>query len=491
MSSSGHSPGRTRLVAGPFNRVEGDLEVTLDVVDGRVAAAWVNSPMYRGFEQILQGKAPLDALVFAPRICGICSVSQSTAAARALAQAAGVVVPPNGRLMANLALAIENLCDHLSHFYLFFMPDFGRDAYRDRPWHATAAARFRALSGTATGEVLPARAAFLQAMALVAGKWPHSLALQPGGSARAVEAGEMVRLLGWVREFRRFLERTLFGDGLERIAAIANDAELRAWVGARPADASDFRLFLEIAGDLGLERLGRAHDRFLSYGAYPHDGGHAFHGGIRNGGPGELPLPSITEDLSHSWMAGPDEPLHPAQGRTLPDADRPGAYSWCKAPRLGGLPFETGALARQVVNGHPLALDLVARAGGNVKSRIVARLLELALVPPLMEGWIAGLDPLEPFCAEATLPDEGTGTGLAESARGSLGHWVTIRAGRIGSYQIVSPTTWNFSPRDRDGTPGPLERALEGAPVLPGEDTPLAVQHIVRSFDPCMVCTVH
>ena len=33
--------------------------------------------------------------------------------------------------------------------------------------------------------------------------------------------------------------------------------------------------------------------------------------------------------------------------------------------------------------------------------------------------------------------------------------------------------------------------ALVGAPVLPGETTPVAVQHIVRSFDPCMVCTVH
>jgi hydrogenase large subunit len=32
---------------------------------------------------------------------------------------------------------------------------------------------------------------------------------------------------------------------------------------------------------------------------------------------------------------------------------------------------------------------------------------------------------------------------------------------------------------------------LQNAPVRAGEDTPVAVQHIVRSFDPCMVCTVH
>ena len=39
------------------------------------------APMYRGFEQMLQGRAPHDALVIVPRICGICSVSQSVAAA--------------------------------------------------------------------------------------------------------------------------------------------------------------------------------------------------------------------------------------------------------------------------------------------------------------------------------------------------------------------------------------------------------------------------
>ena len=78
----------SRLIVGPFNRVEGDLEVQLDVAQSRVRAAWVNSPMYRGFEQILPGKEPLDALVIVPRLCGICSVSQSVAAARALSDLA-------------------------------------------------------------------------------------------------------------------------------------------------------------------------------------------------------------------------------------------------------------------------------------------------------------------------------------------------------------------------------------------------------------------
>ena len=110
---------------------------------------------------------------------------------------------------------------------------------------------------------------------------------------------------------------------------------------------------------------------------------------------------------------------------------------------------------------------------------------------PQIEAWLQALQPQQPYCEPATLPKDGEGMGLNEAARGALGHWVQVRGGRITNYQIVAPTSWNFSPRDAAGTPGALEQALVDAPVQDGEDTPVAVQHIVRSFDPCMVCTVH
>ena len=99
----------SRLIRGPFNRVEGDLEVQLEIDDGRVREARVNAPMYRGFENMLSGRDPMDALTIVPRICGICSVSQSVAAARALADAMGVTPPPNGQHAINLMQACENL----------------------------------------------------------------------------------------------------------------------------------------------------------------------------------------------------------------------------------------------------------------------------------------------------------------------------------------------------------------------------------------------
>ncbi|MCE8471199.1 nickel-dependent hydrogenase large subunit, partial [Rhodovulum sulfidophilum] len=157
-------------------------------------------------------------------------------------------------------------------------------------------------------------------------------------------------------------------------------------------------------------------------------------------------------------------------------------------PRLDGLGYETGALARQVMAGHPLA---VALAGGGVMARVAGRLLDLARTQIFMEDLLRGLDPATEFMRPAPKIREGEGVGLVEAARGALGHWLRVENGRIASYQIVAPTTWNFSPRDASGTPGPLEAALEGVPVGEGETTPLAVQHVVRSFDPCMVCTVH
>lgn len=148
-------------------------------------------------------------------------------------------------------------------------------------------------------------------------------------------------------------------------------------------------------------------------------------------------------------------------------------------------------MARQLCAGQPLVTDLARRHGVTVLVRVVARLLELVQLPRLMEGWLQALVPREPFARPLALPAQAQGCGLNEAARGALGHWLRIEGGRLVQYQIVAPTSWNFSPRDATGLPGPLEQALVGTPVQPGERTPVAVQHVVRSFDPCMVCTVH
>ncbi|GFE63749.1 nickel-dependent hydrogenase large subunit [Litoreibacter roseus] len=473
-----------KLIVGPFNRVEGDLEIKLDVEDGRVAAAYANAPLFRGFEQMMVGKAPEDALTITPRICGICSISQSAAASAALGAAAGVAPAPEGMRVAAILHAIENVCDHLTHFNLFFCADFARPAYAGRAWHARAVDRFTAMEGSGARACVEARAQILHIVGLLGGKWPHTLAIQPGGVTRAPTARDCVRMASTLASFRRYLETVVFGAPVESFAEIATADALVGW------DKGDAGLFMDIAADLALGQMGAGPGRYMSFGAYPLPDGRAFASGLWEAGHLQpVDTRDIREDLSHAWMHGAT--AHPSDGRTDPDEDMSDpAYSWCKAPRLGGRTVETGAFARQVVDGHPAAVELAGR-GSNALNRVAGRLLEVARTQLLLEQWVADIAPEARFMDSVTLPQTGDGEGLVEAARGALGHWIRIEDGRIAGYQIIAPTTWNFSPRDAAGTPGPVEAALEGAVVGDDEDTPLTVQHIVRSFDPCMVCTVH
>ena len=474
----------TKLVLGPFNRVEGDLEVQLELAEGRVVRAQVNAPLYRGFERMLTGKAALDALTITPRICGICSVSQSIATARALGDVSGAQMSVDGARVAALIHAVENVADHLTHFNLFFMPDFTRPCYAHRPWFARAQARFLAMDGSGARAAVAARAELLHILGLLAGKWPHTLAVQPWGVTKAPSARDLARIRAWLRAFRAYLERVMFGAPLEAFAALESLEGLADW------SRGDVGLFIEIAQDLDLAALGRGAGRYLSFGAYPLAEGYGFARGLwADGGLQPLDLGLIREDVSHAWMLG--ESLHPAQGATEPDEEmRESAYSWCKAPRLGGHPVEVGALARQVIDGHPLARALIAgESSGGVLARVAARLLELARTQILMETLCDEIAVEARFMQDPLPLISGQGAGLTEAARGALGHWVSLDQGRITRYQIIAPTTWNFSPRDAQGVAGPLERALEGT-LVEGEGS-VAVQHIVRSFDPCMVCTVH
>jgi len=295
-----------------------------------------------------------------------------------------------------------------------------------------------------------------------------------------------------VAEMRGFLERVLFACPLEHVLALPDEAALENWHGQHPT-GGDLRLFLTMAQDLDLDALGRGPGMTLSYGAFAQpEGGFAMAPGVWNGHTlQDVNLAQITEDACHAWLSDDGAPRAPAQGLTQPDSDKPDAYTWCKAPRLDGQVLETGALARQLADGQPLIHALWQRSGGNVLTRVLARALELARLVLLTEHTLRAIVPDATSCVDAKVPEHADAYGLCEAARGSLGHWLSVRDGRIANYQIIAPTTWNFAPRDRLGVPGALEAALVGAPVADGDKTPVAVQHIVRSFDPCMVCTVH
>jgi uptake hydrogenase large subunit len=390
----------------------------------------------------------------------------------------------------NLIHAAENAADHLTHFNLFFMPDFTRPDYAHLPWHGDVVARFTPGAGLGQRASVKARAELLHIMGLLAGHWPHSLAIQPGGVTKAPDANDRIRLFGILNGFRRYLEAEIYGGDLDAFLALDSRDSLLGWCAARPA--CDLARFMHAAHDAGLAGLGIGQDALLSAGAYEVGGQQHFGAGVmRRSRLMPFDPQDVVEDVSHAYMVK-SEPKHPFEGETRPDGrlEAPG-YTFCKAPRLDGQPVEVGALARQVVDGQPLIRALFEQGGANVETRVIARLVELARLVGVMEGLTRAIAVGERFFAPRPLPQAGQATGFCEAARGTLGHWLVVKKGVISNYQIIAPTTWNFSPRDASGLPGPLERALVGTPVRPDEKTPVMVQHIVRSYDPCMVCTVH
>jgi Ni,Fe-hydrogenase I large subunit len=488
----------------PLNRVEGDLELRVEIADGCVADAWCSGTMYRGFENILVGRGSLDGLVLTPRICGLCSTAHLTAAVTALDAIAGVEVPLNAVRARNVAQMVEYVQSDVRQTFLMFAADLAGPQHAGASSHAEAVRRYEPMRGTAAAEALLETRKLLDVIVTLGGQWPHGTFMVPGGMTMVPGRGELQTCRQRLGRFRSWYERRVLGCALERWQAVRTAADLDAWLDESPAQRDGEVGFLVRFGrEIGLEQLGIGHSNFLSVGALPMPARSAVRG--RVGGERLIPagvvkgtaaLPfrqeQILEHVAHSWFHDYAGGRHPAEGETRPYATghEGREYSWAKAPRYGELPAETGPLAEAMVARHPLFVDLVRTRGANVLTRQLARLVRAADLLPAMETWLEEIDPDGPGCQAAGDIPDGEGFGLLEASRGALGHWVRIAGGRIQHYQIITPTAWNASPRDSGGVRGPIEEALLGTPVRDPAD-PVELGHVVRSFDPCLVCTVH
>jgi ferredoxin hydrogenase large subunit/hydrogenase large subunit len=145
---------------------------------------------------------------------------------------------------------------------------------------------------------------------------------------------------------------------------------------------------------------------------------------------------------------------------------------------------------KSAVKGLLQHLGREARDLNSVLGRHAARALECKIVAEQCDQWLDQIAPDQPTFTDFSVPESGRGYGLTEAARGALGHWLEISQSKISNYQCVVPTTWNCSPRDDRGVPGPIEQALTGLAVADPQN-PIEAARVVRSFDPCLACAVH
>lgn len=459
--------------------------------------------MFRGFERLLAGRGALDGLVVTPRVCGICSTTHLTAAAKALDAVAGIAPPDNGIRLRNLALMTEHIQSDVRQTVLMSMVDFANPAYAGLPLHAEAVSRFAPFRGSDAIDTLRETKRVIELIAIIGGQWPHSSFMVPGGITYAPPLPGLLQCRHILDQYRAWYERRILGCSVERWAEVASPADLDAWLDEAPSHRDGVAGFLVRFGRAaGLDRIGGGHGSYLSYGGLDmpaetgmrRDGPTLVPAGFLSGGTGQgFDQALVAEHIAASWYTGYEGGRHPFDGLTQPYASgSEGAkYSWAKAPRYDGRPAETGQLAEALVAGNPLFTALVA-GGANALARQLARIVRPALLLPAMATWLDEVIASgggDFYRAPAPIVD-GDGAGLVQAARGALGHWVRIRDGRITHYQIVTPTAWNGSPRDGAGVRGPWEEALVGTP-LRDPANPVEAGHVVRSFDPCLVCTVH
>ncbi len=480
-----------KIILSPLNRIEGDLKIVIDIKDKTIIDVRLSGTMFRGFEIILEGREPLDALVFTPRICGICNVSHSVASAEALRNAFHINIPPNAYYIINTIQACETVLSHLTHFYLYFIIDFLNKKYEKKAFYKEVKKRFYPLKGVSYAEFINKRRKLMELIGLIAGKWPNTLAIQPGGVTSSLSHGDIIRALGVIEEFKIFIENKLLGCPPEEWLKNKSIKDIEKWLATRKGGNSDFGLFFKIAQEVGLEKLGISGGKFLCFGAYKEpDGKKLFREGYYDGKLHPFDPEKIVEYIEFSWYEDIKKARQPFEGTTYPSVDKIKAYSWIKAPRYDDNVVEVGPIARLVVNKIPLIMDYFKKYKSSVFVRILARIYESIILLQKMETWLKSINPEEPVYRSFEILSETTGMGLTEAPRGALGHWICIEEGVIKKYQIITPTTWNFSPRDSYGRLGVVEQTLLGLEI-DDEENPVEIEHIVRSFDPCMVCSVH
>jgi coenzyme F420-reducing hydrogenase alpha subunit len=411
-------------------RVEGHGNIKVRVRDGRVEdARWEVVETPRFFEAMLKGQHYSTAGILTARICGICSIGHCLASLRATENAFGVTVPGAAAGLRLLAKHGETLQSHYLHLFFLAAPDFlGVPSVLPLVKTNRAAVDVaRRLKGLAN-----------RLCDAVAGRTTHPVSLQVGGVAAMPPRATLIALRDELERSRDDLAAAVDLVRGFRIPGFARETE-----------------FVALKGE----------------------GGYPFIGGA-------LASTDGVERPEADYLAMTNEYVVP--GNTS---------KWCRLSRES---FAVGALARFNLNGEylqPGAAALAAELGleavcHNPFMNNVAQLVECAHVTEEaidLLGELAGLDAPE-ITAEVT-PRAGVGVGAVEVPRGILYHCYEYDdEGRIVRADCVIPTTQNNANIHLDI--GELAR-VHAARGVGDEELELLCSMLVRSYDPCISCSVH
>ncbi|MBI4504727.1 MAG: nickel-dependent hydrogenase large subunit, partial [Chloroflexi bacterium] len=521
----------------PVTRVAGALafHAVVDLENHVVHEAHAQATLFRGYEVILKGRDPRDAIFISSRACGVCGGVHANCSAEAIEMAFGVQPPPLGIVLRNLGQAAEFLYDHPLHLFLLAGPDYSEavvKATNPEIWakaeHAAAPhgavhglrtiadimVALNPLSGSLYLEALEITRRAREMCVLVWGKYPHPQTIVPGGISTTVS----------LQTFNEYQTR-LFGilDYAKKMAAIWDDV---------------FDFLYE--ANAGFQEVGRRAKNLIELGIWDHH--EAYDATYANAGAwgdrrwntpgvvrdGELVTTDLVainlgleEFVEHSYyepwatprfstdpLGNPLSPHHPWNKETKPlptGRSWKEKYSWACTPRWDRIAVEAGAYARmwttaaaQKIPANPFiqstgqSLRLLLPKGAlpemtlewkipalwNAIERNRARAYAEAYSGLVaLNNLLAGYDLLKKGETRVATPyrvprDTRIGVGFWGAGRGYLSHHLTMDGGVLTNYQIITPSTINSSPRDPWGNPSPYEDAVMNTPILERFDSP-------------------
>lgn len=452
------------------------------------------------------------------------------------------LIPANGRIIQNIIHGCDTVMSHITHLYHLSALDFINTSTFPGmgPWLPSYTASDMIDGSSTLGttlvvhyvEALAMRRKMHTAGALFSGRQPIQNAMVPGGVSTMFSTT-------YPLSPSSTQHYDLFGpfnaaDTTSKFTALLKD--VRTWINT--TYLPDVITVANAFPAYWSQGIGTTN--VLAYGDFPvNSSGTLFlkRGAVQVLTRTTFNAANIAEYVDYSWYRyGILDPaaLPPFSGKTEPTKAVSG-YSWLKAPRLmngtTAVVYEVGPLARVVAThasatqvtvtdadtfatgalsatnvrvgaGYNMtnlvtqALAYVSQPVGSVYSalgRHAARALEAKYLADALAAWVTQLTPNAPCYTYHRIPKQiSAGAGLAEAPRGALGHWIKIEGRKVAKYQCVVPSTWNFSPRDGQNNPGPVEACLIGSTIGTNATNQIVnILRLVHPWDCCIACAVH
>jgi coenzyme F420-reducing hydrogenase alpha subunit len=425
-----------RIDVHHLTRVEGHGNIIVNVTDGAIEKCeWQVPEAPRFFESMVRGRHYSEVARITSRICGICAVGHTLASVKATEDALGIEISPQSWKLRELLKHAENADSHVLHAYILVAPDL-----------AGAPSVFPLV------ETMPdvvARALRLKRLchewgSLIGGRTTHPTTVVPGGLAEVPTNKELAELKQKLVAAVPDLEATL-----ETVAALAPNIP---------------------AFDRPTEYVGLSNDE--NYGLYD--------GWIQS------VLPDGTKQR------------YPVAAYRLVTNEFLVPQSTAKYTKNKLASYAAGALAR-FNNNYDMLVPEAKQAAEmlglqpictNPYMNTVAQVVEivhsvydsLRLIDELLETGVK----LEPL-AQPT--KHGRGIQSVEVPRGILFHEYDYdAAGTCQGGNCIIPTNQNHNniQHDFDALVPQLLAADTGE-----KEMELALEMLVRSYDPCISCSTH